>query len=118
MKDLQAVSFEHDGNTYILSFSVPQGATGTLHGVLSSKTGHEISRMKYAVTGDMMAKWGLGQDEAVKFLSRFAKYYTQTRVAKNDLAAAGDYTFDADFGATKPEAIVEKVEQEWQNIRN
>ncbi|MBI4666991.1 MAG: hypothetical protein HY751_11360 [Nitrospinae bacterium] len=115
MKDISAESFDHDGNTYVLTCRAAAGQCAML-GVVSSKTGHEISRIKYSVSGGLQTKWGITSDDAVKFMSRFAKFYTQVRLARGDLAKTDEYLFDDDFAASKPEAVVDKVEREWRSL--
>jgi len=115
MKEYGSESFDVSGDMFILTYATTAEA-GVMYGKVSSKTGKGISSIKYTVTSELMKKWEIGADDAVKFMSRFAKFYTQVRLARKDLAKQDEYVFDADFAGTRPEAVVEKVEREWQSI--
>ncbi|MBI5814670.1 MAG: hypothetical protein HZB29_03570 [Nitrospinae bacterium] len=117
MKELSAESFDIKGDTYILTCKAAVDE-GVVQGIVSSKAGKEISRIKYTVTEGLMKKWEISRDEAVRFILRFAKFHTQTRLARCDLAKLDEYVFDVDFAATKPEAVAEKVESEWRALFN
>lgn len=114
---MKSIQFQHSGKGYSLVLTQQKEKTA-MEAFVCASGGTELFRIKYSMAPDLQKKWNLDDEMSSHFLGRFAKFHAQVRAAKGDLTGRDEYLFDSDFSTVMPDAVVQKVEKEWQNLKD
>lgn len=113
MPEQSPVTFEFGGKKLSLTVTPKAGPGHAIEAALTASGGGEVAHVTYRMTDQLCAAWGLDASSVQRFMARFARFHLRARVAEGATPLRDEYLFDMDFAASRPEAVIERMEREW-----
>jgi hypothetical protein len=105
-------AFEYGGESYTLTIR-PTDKPRSVRCFIKNGAGEENGWMDYVVSSALAEIWTMSEEQTRRFLERFALFHARTLIAKGGAIGNDEYHFDADFGSSQPESLIEKIESRW-----